>query len=193
MNYAALVARYALMRWNFMLASCDFRLARWRCFADRARCCGMCGLHVLRLRLASCSCGVSHWRLALINKGLSTAALASRRIPPFASLSHPLLHGETALLGFAGSCWALLGVKSSGYARPKGEICKLVKRICPALMHRSMRHRPMLLWRLTHRLPDWPLRLPRRLPLASTLPLRPGPQSRLAMSPRCVRISARVV
>ena len=166
-----------LMRWNFMLVRCGIRLARWRCFADRARCCGMCGLHVLRLRLASCSCGISHWRLALINEGLSTAALASRRIPPFALPSYPLSHGETALLGFAGSCWALLGVKLSGYARPKGEICKLVKRICP-----------MLLLRLAHRLLDWP----RQLPLASTLPLRPGPQSRLAMSPRCVQISTRV-
>ena len=153
MNYAALVARYALMRWNFMLVRCGIRLARRRCFADRARCCGMRGLHVLRLRLTSCSCGVSHWRLVLINKGLSTAALASRRIPPFASPSYPLLHGETALLGFAGSCWALLGVKLGGYARPKGEICKLVKRICPALMRRSMRHRPMPLWRLAHRPP----------------------------------------
>lgn len=181
MNYAALVARYALMRWNFMLVRCGIRLARLRCFADRARRCGMCGLHVLRLRLASCSYGVSHWRLALINKGLSTAALASRRIPPLASPSYPLSHGETALLGFAGSCWALLGVKLSGYARPKGEICKLVKRICP-----------MLLLRLAHCLLDWLLRLPRRLPLASTLPLRPGPQSRLAMSPRCARTSARV-
>gem|GEM_PF-6362081 len=28
MNYAALVARYAFMRWNFMLVRCDFRLAR---------------------------------------------------------------------------------------------------------------------------------------------------------------------
>lgn len=177
-----------LMRWNFMLVRCGIRLARLRCFVDRARRCGMRGLHVLRLRLASCSCGVLHWRLALINKGLSTAALASRRIPPFASLSYPLSHGETALLGFVGSRWALLGVKLGSYARPKGEICKLVKRICPTLMRRSMRYRPMLLLRLAHCLLDWP----RRLPLALPLPLRPGPQSRLAMSPRCVRTSARV-
>lgn len=28
MNYAALVARYALMRWNIMLVRCGIRLAR---------------------------------------------------------------------------------------------------------------------------------------------------------------------
>ena len=44
---------------------------------------------------------------------------------------YPLSHGETALLGFVGSRCALLGVKLNSYARPKGEICKLVKRICP--------------------------------------------------------------
>ena len=66
----------------------------------------MCGLHVLRLRLASCSCGVSHWRLALINKGLSTAALASRRIPPFASPFVSSLAWRNCAVGL---CWFLLG------------------------------------------------------------------------------------